>query len=252
MESSLKKAFADDGYIAFAGVVDRQRLADLDELILAEFERVKAAGELFAGGGVVSGHLNCFPGAVSRFVYETLESEGILDVVRALSPDPLRAPNVGCNLNLPNSSEQNEHIDGYASRPFLIVNVAAVDTDLSNGAMEILPRTHLRNYKHWQILLDRPHRRRLCMRQGDVVIRTSTLWHRGMPNPGARPRPMLAFTWEDGGSSHADPYQANGGRISFLPNRYATGWSGRLRERAYVAAPRVTTLLRAAQSLFER
>jgi hypothetical protein len=248
----LKKAFADDGYVAFAGVVDKQRLAALDGQILTEFERVKAAGELFAGGGVVSGHLNCFPGSVSRFVYDTLKSEGILDVVRALSPGPLRAPNVGCNLNLPNSREQNEHIDGYASRPFLIINVAAVDTDLTNGAMEILPRTHLQNYKHWQILLHRPQRHRLCMRQGDVVIRTSTLWHRGMPNPSARPRPMLAFTWEDGGSPHPDPYEASGGRITFFPNRYSTGWSGRLRERAFVAAPRVSTLLRAAQSLFER
>jgi ectoine hydroxylase-related dioxygenase (phytanoyl-CoA dioxygenase family) len=250
-DQELKESFADNGFVVLEGIIDRPRLAALSAQIVGEFRRSSESGRLFSGGGTVSGHLNCFPGAAARFVYEALEEQGILDLVKGLSTVPLRAPNVGCNLNLPGSIAQNVHVDGYAARPFLVVNIAAVDTDLTNGAMEILAHSQRKDYKLWQILLARPERLRLCMKQGDVVIRTSALWHRGMPNNSQQPRPMLALTWEDGGSPLSDPYQANVGQITFFPNRFRTDWAGRLRERMFVAAPRLSTALRAARSLLE-
>jgi len=206
---------------------------------------------LFSGGGVISGHLNCFPGEESRFVYETLRDFGVIDLVRAIAPDAVRLPNVGCNLNLPGSSEQNFHVDGYAARAFMVVNVAAVDTDLTNGAMEACPGTHLRDSKYWEFVLARPASLRVQMKQGDVLIRWSSLWHRGMPNRSSVARPMLAFTWEDGGSSLEDPYRANGGKIRFFPNRYRTDLAGKLRERAFVAVPSLNSGYRFVRSLLE-
>jgi len=246
-----RERFAADGYVLFENIVERAALADLSEGIIDQWRADVARGAMFAGGGNVSGHLNCFPGEASRFVYDTLEARGIFDVVAGLSTQPLRKPNIGCNLNLPGSNPQNEHVDGYAATPFLVVNVAAVDTDLINGAMEIIPGTHRREFKYWEIALRRGDRRRVTMKRGDALLRTSTLWHRGMPNRSTNPRPMLAFTWEDGGSLLQDPYAVHQGRITFLPNRYSTNWKGRLVERAFVAAPRLGTVYRAARSLFE-
>jgi ectoine hydroxylase-related dioxygenase (phytanoyl-CoA dioxygenase family) len=245
-----RRSFLDDGYVVLPGVIDKPRLAALDEAIAGAFDRAKDEGSLFRGGGTRHGHLNCFPGAVSRFVFESLREQGVLDVVQALSNTELRAPNVGCNYNLPGSHAQNDHADGYAATPFLIINVAVIDTDTTNGAMEVMRATHTREYRYWEILVRRPERIRLCMRQGDVVIRTSTLWHRGMPNLTKRPRPMLAFTWEDGGSSLADPYTAHRGAVTFLPNRFSTDRAGRLRERFVIAAPGLASAARAVRSLF--
>lgn len=245
----LKHEFMTSGYVVLPKVVEHLLLATLHAQISGEFERVKAEGELFAGGGTLSGHLNCFPGPGARSIYEALKARGVIDLVRAFSTAPLRMPNVGCNLNLPQSGPQNEHVDGYAAAPFLVVNVAVVDTTLANGAMEVMPRTHLRQYKYWQLLASRPERVRLGMCRGDVLIRTSSLWHRGMPNQTQTPRPMLAFTWEDGGSPLPDPFAAHDGRIRFLPNRFRTDWAGRLRERVFVTAPRLSRVLRAATSL---
>jgi hypothetical protein len=250
LTDALRKTFADEGYLVFENVISRDQLTTLSQRIAGEFERQQREGRLFTGGGMVSGHLNCFPGAESRFVYEQLRQSGITEIVRGLTPVAVRAPNIGCNLNLPGSASQNEHVDGYASQPFLVANVAAVDTNLDNGAMEVLRRTHLSDAKYWQILLARPEKLRLCLRQGDVVIRTSTLWHRGMPNRTRQPRPMLAFTWEDGGSPLADPYQVHDGRITFLPNRYNTDLKSRIRERAFVKLPALGTAYRAVRSLF--
>jgi len=250
LNDALCQAFSEEGYLKFDGIISRAKLAQLSQRLGDEFEQQRRDGRLFSGGGTVSGHLNCFPGVESRFVHELLQRSGILEIAQALSTTALRAPNIGCNLNLPGSAPQNEHVDGYASQPFLVLNVAAVDTNLDNGAMEILRRTHRSEAKYWQILLERPERLRLCMRQGDVVLRTSTLWHRGMPNRTKKPRPMLAFTWEDGGSSREDPYQAHDGRITFLPNRYRTDLKSRIREHAFVALPALGTAYRAVRSFF--
>jgi ectoine hydroxylase-related dioxygenase (phytanoyl-CoA dioxygenase family) len=146
-------------------------------------------------------------------------------------------PNIGCNLNLPNSSPQNPHADGYAASAFLIVNVAPIDTDLENGAMEVTPGTHLREYKYWQYAVSGKPAIRMCASAGDVVVRSSMLWHRGMPNTSNAIRPMLAFTWENGGSDLTDPYTAHGGKVTLLTNRYAQNLSGRLRERAFASLP---------------
>jgi Phytanoyl-CoA dioxygenase (PhyH) len=248
----LRRAFETDGFVILKGVVPKASLAALTSDILATFQASRTGGSLFNGGGTISGHLNSFPGAQSRFVRDTLEESGVLALVKALMPQAQGLPNVGCNLNLPGSHEQNIHVDGYAATPFAIVNIAAVDTTLENGAMEVLPGTHRRNYKYWELVLERPRPSRPSLERGDVMIRTSMLWHRGMPNPSATPRPMLALTWEDGGSADADPYAIHGGKISFFPNRYKPTRLGRLRERAFVAVPAVNSTYRFVRSIFER
>jgi hypothetical protein len=239
LTDDVTRSFATHGYAIVPNVVSQARLACLREQLLQEFARAKEARKLFSGGGMLSGHLNCFPGADSRFVLDTLLDAGFIDLVRQLSPQAVRLPNIGCNLNLPGSSAQNFHVDSYASEPFMILNVAAVDTYLVNGAMEVSVGTHLRDYKYWEFALARRPLVRISMSAGDVLIRSSSLWHRGMPNRSQSTRPMLGFTWEEGGSELEDPYSAHGGRIRFLYNRYAPDLSGRLREQAFAALPRL-------------
>jgi ectoine hydroxylase-related dioxygenase (phytanoyl-CoA dioxygenase family) len=247
---ALKDSFASEGYLIFRDVVNRTRLESLRRELSREFARVESEGLLFTGGGTISGHLNCFPGEQSRFIQDTLEAEGIIGLIRSLSQTELRAPNVGCNFNLPGSHGQNVHVDGYYGTPFLVANVAVVDTTLENGAMEVLRRTHLREHRYWELALASPERLRVVLQAGDVLVRTSVLWHRGMANHTASPRPMFALTWENGGSSVADPYSLHGGRITFLPNRHTTDWKGRLRESAFTAAPRLGSAYLFLQSMF--
>src|SRR5262245_21864643 len=122
------RIFREQGYLVLRQVVPADLLARLHDELVAEFSRAKDAGELFAGGGMISGHLNCFPGVQSRFVYCALEDAGVVALVRQLSPQAVRLPNIGCNFNLPSSSAQNHHIDGYAEGAFMIVNVGVVPT----------------------------------------------------------------------------------------------------------------------------
>jgi hypothetical protein len=247
--AELEPFFAENGYFIFRDVLSRERLATLRARILEEFERARTTGGLFSGGGLMSGHLNCFPGAESRFVYESLQEIGIIDAIRVLSPGAVRAPNVGCNLNLPGSVTQHYHADRPFTQEFMIANVALVDTDLVNGAIEVVPGTHKKFYPYWRFALERPAGLRLPMRQGDMLVRSSNLWHRGMPNLSTVARPMMALTWEDGGSTADDPFAAEAGKITFRPNWYRPNLLGRMRERTFIAAPITYSAYRFVRSL---
>jgi hypothetical protein len=253
----LEKAgqeFADNGFLILRQVIAAEPLAQLHQALSREFERVSASGELFSGGGLVSGHLNCFPGAGARFVYDCLQQAGVVDLVRQLRPNVLRMPNVGCNFNLPGSRTQHWHTDRPFSREFLIINVTLVDTNAQNGATDIIPGTHRQLHRYTKFVFGRVARnaRRVETRRGDVVVRSSNTWHRGMTNHTATARPMLAFTWEDGGSTLPDPFSLHGGQIRFLPNWFKLTPLGRLREQVFVKVPAVYAALRLARSLVDR
>ncbi len=250
---NAKQEYAINGYFILRNVVSSERLAELHSALAREFDRASKAGELFSGGGLVSGHLNCFPGAGARFAYDTLQERGIIDLLKELHPKVLRMPNVGCNFNLPGSHTQHYHIDRPFTRDFMIANVSVVDTVVENGATDVVPGTHKRFYKYRQFIMERCGRNaaRVLTNRGDVVIRSSNVWHRGMTNRTAVPRPMLAFTWEDGGSNQEDPFSANGGNIRFLPNWFKPTPLGRIREQLFVKVPVTYAALRFARSLLD-
>jgi hypothetical protein len=246
-----ERTFDNDGYVVLRNVVSKHKLSEFRERLMEEFERSKASGALFAGGGNISGHLNCFPGEASRFVYDELDAYGVFELVKRLYGGKI-APRVGLNLNLPKSVAQHYHMDGTFTEDFIIVNVAVVDTDLVNGAIDVLPGTHKRFYKFWRYALERRYKgtKRLPLSQGDVLVRTSRLWHRGMPNNSQAPRPMLAVTIGELCAPVGDPFQTNGGKVQFEPNWYKTNLLGQLRERAFVAAPITYSAYRFVRSLY--
>ncbi len=249
-----RQFFAENGYVILKNIVSRDKLAELRTSVIGEFERAQKSDGLFAGGGLISGHLNSFPGEESRFAYDTLQERGVIDLIKSMIPGSLGALRVGCNLNLPKSVAQHYHVDSSFTGAFMIVNVAVVDTDLVNGAIDVVPGTHKKFYKFWRFAIERPHRfhARLPMDAGDILIRTSTLWHRGMPNRSAIPRPMLAMTFGDdaGGPAPADAFQINQGKVAFFPNWYRPSFLGRLRERTFVTAPVTYSAYRFVRSLY--
>jgi Phytanoyl-CoA dioxygenase (PhyH) len=247
---AFSHTYDQQGYLIFKDIVPQAPLSELKARVFDEFDAGKRSGRLFNGGGQISGHLNCFPGEGSRFVLAALEERGVIDVIRQLygKPMPLR---VSCNFNLPKSVAQHYHMDGVFVEDFMIANVAVVDTDLVNGAIDVLPGTHNRFFEFWRYALERRYRlsTRLPLKQGDVLIRTSRLWHRGMPNRSSTARPMLALTFGEKVAPSGDPFLFNDGKINFDPNWFRPNLLGRARERTFVAAPIVYSAYRFARSL---
>jgi ectoine hydroxylase-related dioxygenase (phytanoyl-CoA dioxygenase family) len=252
--AQARQEYASNGYFILRNIVSPERLHQLHTSLAREFEAQSSSGGLFSGGGLMSGHLNCFPGAGARFAYDALEEQGIIDLIKELHPSVVRMPNVGCNFNLPGSHTQHWHIDRPFTRDFMIVNTAVVDTVIENGATDVIPGTHKKFYKYTRFVMERAARnaQRVPMKRGDVMCRSSNVWHRGMTNRTTVPRPMLAFTWEDGGSNLPDPFMANDGNIRFLPNWFKPTRVGRMREQLFVKVPIAYSALRLARSLVDK
>jgi hypothetical protein len=250
--AKLKRTFDDEGYVVLPGLVSKTELQSVQQRLADEFARWKNSSAAFRGGGVLSGHLNCYPGDLSRGVLTELKNAGVLSLAHALLPTNPRRIRMGCNFNLPGSFEQHWHMDGIYLENFLIVNVCVVDTDLKNGAIALIPKTHKRFYKFWEFAAGRVEKgsTRVCMSQGDVLIRISTLWHRGMPNRSENARPMLALTLGEKEVDTDDPFAFNEGKIEFQQNWFNTNLLGRLRERTTVHAPITYSAYRFARSLF--
>ena len=75
------------------------------------------------------------------------------------------------------------------------------------------------------------------MKAGDALLRRSTVWHRGMPNRSATPRPMMSLTFGEKSAPVGDPFLVNDGKVEFTPNWFNTSRLGRLRERTFVSVP---------------
>jgi len=249
---TFRRALDEDGYVVLRDVVDRDRLTQLAANLTDEYRRLKASNELFEGGGSLTGHLNCFPGEQSRFVWSDVSAAGIHDLVRAVRPDIAESVRATMNFNLPGSVAQHYHTDGLYTKEFLICNIAAVDTDLRNGAIDVLPGTNREFWKFWRYAVHRLYKKttRVPLRQGDVVVRKSTLWHRGMPNHSPHPRPMMAITFGEMDDLDQDPFAVNDGKPMFFPNWYNTSKLGQLRERTYIKAPLSYSAWRFARSLY--
>lgn len=231
----VRRGLDEDGFAVLRGVVSSERIDEFNSALLREYERT----EKFKGGGSYSGHLNCFPGQRSRFFYEELEEAGVVDLIHELRPNVSNALRATLNFNLPNSVEQHYHMDGLYTEEFIICNIGVVDTDLVNGAIDMLPGTHRQFYKFWQYAVKRLYRRstRIPMKRGDVLIRKSTVWHRGMPNRSTEPRPMMSLTFGEKSAPDGDAFTVHEGKMFFYPNWFNTSRLGILRERVFVAAP---------------
>jgi hypothetical protein len=88
------------------------------------------------------------------------------------------------------------------------------------------------------------------MQQGDVLVRSSNLWHRGMPNKTSTPRPMLGITFGENCGILEDPFALNDGKLLFEPNWFKPTRLGRLRERTFVSVPVTYAAYRFVRSLY--
>ncbi len=206
-------AMREDGAVVLEGAVDPVHVAGLRERMLADVERVLARTDVpynFNRGNVQQS-----PPRAARWLFrDVLCNEQAIAVTRALlGPGPTNNFYSG-NTALPHSSErQPVHVDGghlwpadagYTPPNGIVVNLPLVDMDAGNGSTELWLGSHRDLTMHVSMDLPVPaaaiaQRRAHCpplqprVVAGSLLLRDLRLWHAGMPNPSASPRPMIAM-----------------------------------------------------------
>jgi hypothetical protein len=79
-----------------------------------------------------------------------------------------------------------------------------------------------------------------------MLVRFSTMWHRGTKNKTDQVRPMMSLTF---GEKSAPPGDAFDSDIVFQPNWYGTSRKDEVRERVFATVPVVYSTMRFCRSL---
>jgi hypothetical protein len=245
---AMQQNLFEKGFAILEGVVSREPLEELHLRLLDAYR----TSPRFAGGGSILGHLNCFPGESARFIYDELRECGLVEAIIASRPGKFNDMFARVNWNLPRSSAQHWHMDGTFVNQFIICNVAIVDTDRTNGPTEVIPASHHEFCPYWRFVAERRSRFSIPveLRRGDVMVRTSTLWHRGTANRSGAVRPMMSLSFGEKEAGPEDPFGIDGGAITFYPNWYSNASRADVyRERLEKALPITRSVGRLAKSL---
>ena len=246
--AELRRGLDEDGYAVLRGVVSKDRVAEFNDAILAEYERA----EKFDGGGSYSGHLNCFPGEQSRFFYDEIAASGLVDEIHALRPSSTNAVRATLNFNLPKQR-------GPALPHRRPVHRGVRDLQRRRCRHRSRQRRDRRSPWHTsavhQVLavraaahvsLDHPPA------AADAATCSSASPLCGIAACRTRattPRAMMSLTFGESCAPEGDPFLVHDGKMFFYPNWFNTSRLGRLRERVFVAAPLTYSAYRFVKSL---
>ena len=206
--SRAVEAFEEDGYVVLEQVVDHGHLDLLKERMDEDSEKLLAA-EKWGGAGRQKGHLQQGPPPYDPYLFEDiLVNPFAIQISREMLGEGFYCGFYNGNTNTPGSSTQPLHGDGIhlwgevqTTHPAtqLIVNIWPQDASSENGATQIWPRSHMDSRRVTEET--EADRRSFAppiqptTKKGDLLIRDSRLWHRGVPNPSDEKRQMIAVVY---------------------------------------------------------
>jgi ectoine hydroxylase-related dioxygenase (phytanoyl-CoA dioxygenase family) len=207
----LCAAMLRDGIVVLEQVIAHGPLDVLKARMDRDSAELLAFCDSVGGNPRDRGHLQQGPPPLLPYVFaDYVANPLIAGALRAILGADAYCEFYNGNTNCPGSTYQQLHLDaaheaadGAQAAPTsaVVVNVAPQDVDENNGAVELWPGTH-------RIVVPTPVpdgavelRRsevppiRGAFRKGDVLLRDSRVWHRGVPNPSTEYRHMIAMVF---------------------------------------------------------
>ena len=182
-------ALVDDGVVVLEQVIDAGPLDALKERMDRDTAELLEFCASVGGNPRDRGHLQQGPPPVLEFVPSQLVANTYAaQVLSAVLGSGAYCEFYNGNTNCPGSGRQQLHLD----------------VDEHNGAVELWPGSH-------RVVVPTPVRARAiaarrritppvrgAMRKGDILLRDSRLWHRGVPNKSTEYRHMIGLVFVSG------------------------------------------------------
>ena len=205
------------GFVIIEDAVPKKPLAVLRERMDRDTEELLEYCESIGGNPRERGHLQQGPPVSSEYVFADVAMNSYVNqICNQLYDHRPRLTFYNGNTNCPGSTTQRLHMDGrhatlepdpVAPTSSVVVDIPAGPMNKENGSIQIWPGTHLvRPPEGGPSVPEELEASRRTIEQpiqpetsvGDVLIRDTRLWHRGVPNLSNRPRHMIALIVTDG------------------------------------------------------
>ena len=216
----LLTAMKRDGVLVLDQVVDHAPLDTLKVRMDRDSAELLAFCESVGGNPRDRGHLQQGPPPFLPYVFpEYVANPLVADALHTILGPHAYCEFYNGNTNCPDSVYQELHLDAphdeaattAAPTSAVVVNVVPQDVDERNGAVELWPGTHS-VVVPTPVPVDAIEPRRAeeppirgAFRKGDVLLRDSRLWHRGVPNPSNEYRHMIAMVFVGGAKPRGRP-----------------------------------------------
>ena len=249
--SEILKDFNEKGYVVLKGLLSNKNLINsykhLKKDILLESFKLKKDKI----GGSLIGNLNVFPGKYSQIFFNALLEANLNKVIVDLTKKNISEFDISAvgNLNEQYKYNQHFHTDGNFTKKYLIVNIATEDVSEVNGPLEIAPGTHKKEIPYWKFIF-RKKRLKIKLLQGDVIIRSNVLWHRGTKNISRNPRFMMGFLLINKKDKLPEFNFHNNSEIKVFKNIFDSSAIGRIKESFYTRFSYLHSTARLFRSLF--
>jgi hypothetical protein len=231
------QALRDDGVVVLADVVDLDHIDALRQRMVSDLVALQARPD--APYNWTAGNIQHDPPPFEPYLFaDVLLNPQAIAVTSAVLGPGMRNVMYSGNTALPSDARQPVHADSGHLWPSemletahpaaqLVVNVPTVDVSAENGATEIWLGTH-RDLTvgvggDIEVPLDALEARRKevppiqpTIRRGSIMIRDIRLWHAGMPNRTAAPRPMIAMIHSISWLGSGNPLEFPTGTESFF------------------------------------
>ena len=240
--------FEKDGFIILRNFIKDENFNSLCEKlkkeVLLEFNKLDKTG------GSLMGNLNISPGVYSKKIFDKLNTENFKNIIQHISKKNFSAFDIisGGNLNFQYKYNQHFHTDSKFENSFLIVNVVTEDIYESNGPLEVLPGTQKERFPYWKIIFKKSLR--ILAKKGDLIIRTSNLWHRGTKNISRKPRLLLAYTFQERKGENGKLEFEKNNDLKILNNLFKSNIKGILKENLYTRFSYLYKSFRLLRSIF--
>lgn len=226
--------FKDKGFIILRNFIkddDFDSICEnLKKDILIEFYKLKKKI-----GGSLMGNLNVFPGSYAKIIFDKLNKKDFHNIIENITNKKFSDFDIisGGNLNFQFKFNQHFHTDSKFNNSFFIINVVTENIYETNGPLELVPGTHKENIPYWKFILKKKKYKILLANRGDILIRTSNLWHRGTKNESKEPRLLLVFILKDKtGDVSKFEFEGNN-KPQIFNNFFKTSIKGTIKENLY-------------------
>jgi len=188
--------FNENGYLIKSVLKDNSIFTSLANKFKKEIEKI-FLDDLKKIGGYNAGNLNIAPGIMGSEIYDVIKNNNFENFFYSLVGEKIDnyTVTIGGNLNLPNSSPQLFHTDGYWTPKMFILNIATSTIDSNNGPMEVYEKSHKYFLPYWKFLFKkfRLKKKKILLKPGEILFREHRLWHRGTKNNSKDYRELIGI-----------------------------------------------------------
>ena len=189
----------------------------------------------------------------NKLIYDILIQNGLEKIIKEITNNKFSDYQItmGGNLNIPGGYTQHFHTDGILENKFIIVNIATEDVYENNGPLEIFCNTHKTKLPYWKFLLKKKNTLKFLASKGDILIRKSELWHRGLKNTSNNARFMFGINLIKKNNPNNQNLFKVDEDLKIGSNFFKATFFGKIEEKIYCKFRLLYILVRLLKSFFQ-